>query len=171
MKEDLHERARRVMDRLAVEGPAGNGAERAWLETHLSICAACAARQLATERTLAALGNRPWPAALLRPAVVAATQRSVRARAQELRQQAALRRPLWVACSLSWLWMLVTTPYFWRGFAWLGGLMGMPGPVWQAAFLMAWFLPASIVGAVVAWRELHRRAEIAGEAESEMRRL
>ncbi len=41
MKEDTHERARRLIDRLSVEGPAGNEAERAWLDSHLATCAEC----------------------------------------------------------------------------------------------------------------------------------
>jgi len=166
MKEDTHQRARRLIDHLAAEGLAA--ADREWLDSHLSCCAECAGWQLATGRAVALFRG---VSALPRPALVADTQRKVHDRALELRRQAALQRPLWIACAFSWLWMLLTTPYFWRAFAWLGGAIGVPAPVWQAAFLMGWFLPATIAGAVVAWKQSHRSVHIAGEAEREWRQL
>ncbi len=166
MREDAHERARRLIDRHAAEGVAA--ADQEWLESHLGCCAECAGWQAATASAVALFRG---VSALPRPALVTETRRKVHERALELQRQTAIQRPLWIACGLSWLWMLLTTPYFWRAFAWLGAAAGVPAPVWQAAFLLAWFLPATIAGAVVAWKRWHRSAEVTGEAERVWRPL
>jgi hypothetical protein len=162
VNDNTHQRARRLIDRLAIEGLAAS--DREWLDSHVSSCEECALLQQATDR---AIGAFHAISAFPRPAVVSAVRRQVHARAYELRRQAAIQRPIWLACALSWCWMLITTPWFWRAFAWLGSVIGAPSPVWQAAFIMAWFLPATVLAAVVAWKRTHHVAQSAVEAKSE----
>jgi hypothetical protein len=49
--------------------------------------------------------------------------------------------------------MVLTIPYSWSAFAWLGRAASVPEPVWQGTFLMCWFLPATVVTAIIAWRQ------------------
>ncbi len=88
----------------------------------------------------------------LDPAVVAATQARVAARARELRQRRDQLRPLWILLPLSLLWMVLTTPYAWMSFEWLGHRFALAGVVWRGAFLVWWFLPAVALALVLVLR-------------------
>jgi hypothetical protein len=40
------------------------------------------------------------------------------------------------------LWMMVTTPFAWSAFEWLGSRFALTDILWRGAFLCWWFLPA-----------------------------
>lgn len=147
MTEGVHERAVRLMDRAAVEGVTP--AEQGWLESHLAECGECEARAAATRAALRSVAASPVE---LDPRVVAVTRSRVHARAAQMRQAQAAHRPLWIACFVSAAWVLLTMPYLWQAFDWLGGQLGVSRLAWQVAFLLAWFIPASVVGLVLAWK-------------------
>jgi len=98
MNPETHERARRLIDAVQVEGIAA--LEREWLEAHLAECAACQIRARANERALQALRQST---VRVDPALVSTTQARVRLRARELRENQMRMRTLWITCGLSWL--------------------------------------------------------------------
>jgi hypothetical protein len=55
--------------------------------------------------------------------------------------------------------MIFTMPLMWDAFGRFGRLAHAPGVLTQTAFLMWWFLPATIVGAVAAWRKANPEAQ------------
>jgi len=152
MSRDAHERAGRSIDRMHIEGLSG--AERQWLDAHLESCGACAERARLTAEALASLRAVAVP---VNPAIVNLAKARARMRAAELRQRDERLRPLWIACVFSWVMMLLTTPYFWSAFAWMGRAMRLPVPVWQAGFLLWWSLPATAAAIVLLWLEWRGR--------------
>lgn len=53
MRDDIHERAEQLIDKMQVEGLSAE--ERDWLETHLESCVQCQKRARETERVLRGL--------------------------------------------------------------------------------------------------------------------
>jgi hypothetical protein len=145
MTEDLHERAARMMSRELVEGLTPN--EREWLDTHLSACRGCSQKDEALHRALSSLRS---VSVELDPALVAATLRRVRRRAAGIDEQRGTVRTVWVLTTLSLLCMAFTGPAAWQGFQWLGRSLGWADGVWQSAFLLGWFLPATAVALALA---------------------
>jgi len=154
MKEDLHERAQKLIDAWHVEGLAAN--DRAWLESHLEACPVCAERAQATERALSSL--RITTARVSAP-LLARTRQRVRLRARELREHQARMRGLWVACALSWLLGVLTAPLMWWALQWLTRLTDLPKALWLAAFPLLWTIPAAAVIAALAWRRSRAPSE------------
>ncbi len=150
MNHEIHERACRLIDAGLVEGISAP--ERAWLEAHLGECPACQARSSANERALRVLRSN---SVIVDPALVSTTQARVRWRARELRENQARLRALWISCGLSWLLGALTAPLLWEAIAWLGRRLELSQAIWVAAFAMCWLAPATLVGAVVAWRQSH----------------
>lgn len=146
-----HERARRLLDMARIEGITP--ADREWLDRHLEQCADCAAQHAATERVVQSLRTMPVQ---MSAELVAATRLRVQQRAAELREQSERARTLWVACALSWAWGVISAPFLWRASEWIGHNLHVADVVWQAGFLLAWFLPATIVAALMAWRHSHQ---------------
>jgi anti-sigma factor RsiW len=150
MNPDVHERACHLIDASLVEGiPAS---EREWLEGHLAECQACESRARANVRALQALRSNTVN---VDPALVSTTQARVRWRARELRDNQARLRALWISCGLSWLLGAATAPLLWEAIAWLGRRFEVSQAVWVAVFAMCWMAPATLVGAVVAWKHSH----------------
>jgi anti-sigma factor RsiW len=147
-----HERARQLATAARIEGVAGS--ERAWLDNHLAACGDCAKEAGALDAAIGSLRTLSFKAGAQ---VVNRTRLEVRRRIEE-REAEAPRTVLWIAMVVSAGWMALTAPYVWRGLAWFGRAAGLPDPVWQASFLMWWFLPATLLGAVAVWRS--RTAEI-----------
>ncbi len=149
MKEDLHERARRLIIASWVEG--NSPADQEWLNSHLESCAGCTELASATERVL-----RTFRSATIHiePALVSATRIRVRLRSQEVRQQQVQVPFLLILSALSWVWMLATTRYLWRGFEWIGHLIEVPALVWQMGFILWWALPAVAVAAMLTVQKL-----------------
>jgi len=145
MNPDVHQRAQKSIAAALVEGlPAS---EQAWLDEHIEECAACAQFAAATRRAIEGLR---WVAVNASPALVQATQQRVRLRAWELAERQERLLPLAVSCGLAAFLSLVTVTYLWQGFAWLGEQWRLPALAWQAGFVSAWFLPASLT-AVALW--------------------
>lgn len=152
MSQNAHERAGRLSDRRQIEGLSG--AERQWLDAHLESCGACAERARLTAQAIASLRA---VAVTVNPAIVGMAKARARMRAAELRQRDERLRPLWITCVFSFLMMLLTTPYFWGAFQWVGQTMGLPAPVWQAGFLLWWSLPATVTAIALVWLEWRGR--------------
>jgi hypothetical protein len=81
--------------------------------------------------------------------LVRQTRLAVRSRAQQLQAARARSVPLWIATVISSVSMILTTPYVWQTFAWIGRMGELPGVVWQVGFLMWWFM-------VAVWRHTAR---------------
>jgi hypothetical protein len=147
MKQDSHERARQLMVAVRVEeiGPA----ERQWLQTHLNSCRECANEAAALDAALGALGALPVTASA---ELVQRSRRAVRQRAEQLETERQRAAPLWIAAAMSVIWMIVTAPYVWRALAWLGRTAGLPDSMWQAGFVVWWFLPATLLALAAAWK-------------------
>jgi anti-sigma factor RsiW len=150
MNPENHNRACRLIDAWHVEGISAS--EREWLDAHLAECTACRARVRANERALQVLRSNT---VMVDPALVSTTQARVRMRARELRENQARLRALWISCGLSWLLGALTAPLLWQAIAWLGRRLEVSQAIWVAVFAMCWVAPATVVGAVVAWRHSH----------------
>jgi hypothetical protein len=150
MSEDMHGRARRLIDQERVEGILAD-ADRMWLAEHLRGCDACVRAAGETERALAALRSTriELPRGLARRA-----QMSVRLRADELHERGAGRKLLWAVSGVSWVLGVASAPWVWRGFAWVGQHAGVPKLVWELGFVLWWAVPALLAaGAVLASRK------------------
>ena len=153
MNENLHERARQLLDESVVEGL--RPADEAWLREHLAACSDCALRVAATQNVLRAL--RAVPVSLPRD-LAARTQLRVRLRAQQTSPATNGSFWLWAVTAASWLLGVFSAPLVWRGFAWLGANFGVPKLALEFGFVLWWAVPALVaVGAV-----LHQRALSAG---------
>jgi len=147
MNSSIHERACHLIDARHVEGIAAS--EREWLEAHLAECEACQARARANELALQSLRQNT---VRVDPALVSTTQARVRLRAQELRENQARMRTLWMACGLSWLLGAITAPLLWQAMSWLGRHFQLAPAVCITGFAIFWFAPATVVGGLIAWR-------------------
>jgi hypothetical protein len=151
MREDIHERAVQLIDKMQVEGLAVE--ERDWLQGHLESCAQCQKQALETERVLRALRSA---VPRFDVTLVMATQMRARMRAREIVENAARMRALWISCALSWVLGVVSAPLLWRGFEWIGHRMAISRAVWMTGFALSWVAPAAIVAAVIAWRHARK---------------
>jgi len=150
MSENIHARAKRLIDEERIEGALSN-ADRAWLAEHLRACDACAAAADRTEQALASLRS----AKIEMPRGLASrTQMRVRLRADELRERSAGMKLLWAIGGVSWALGVASAPWVWRGFAWAGEHLGVPKPVWEIGVVLWWAIPALFAaGAVLASRK------------------
>ena len=146
MKEGNHERAAQLIDTRQVESISAADGE--WLKGHLEGCVACRERAQSTERALQSLRSA---IATVNPSLVTRTQLRVRLRAQELREQQAGMRALWVSCAFSWILGAVSAPLLWQGLEWLGRRIVLPRAVWLMVFVFWWLAPAVAVAAVLVW--------------------
>ena len=151
MKEENHERALELIDKMHVEGLTA--AEREELEAHLESCARCQDEERHTELAL-----RAFRAATPRvdSSLVPRTQTQVRIRAREITENAARLRALWISCALSWVLGVVSAPLMWRGFEWIGHRLALSRVVWITGFAFAWVAPAVVTAAIIAWRQAER---------------
>ena len=154
MKEENHWRAKQLIDVTQLEGLSA--ADRAWLDEHLQNCASCRELAQATARAIQSLRS---VLVGVNPALVSKTQIRVHLRAQELREQQARMRTLWVSCALSWVLGAVSAPLLWQGFEWLGRRIALPEAIWITAFALWWLTPAVVVGTVLAWQRSHASSE------------
>jgi anti-sigma factor RsiW len=146
MSEDTHKKAEALISTALVEGISET--DRAWLDAHLEECVECASYAASVNRAVAALGS---VTVSIRPELVEATRLRMRIRAQQLREERSRIRALWISCALSWILGAATAPLLWRGFEWAGRHLALPDLVWQAAFVLWWFVPAAIVGGALVW--------------------
>ena len=144
----VHDRARQLIAADRVEGISA--AEREWLDRHLEACTPCAEEAEAVAVAIDLLRASP---VLADANMVRRTRLALRQRAEHAGIARTRAVPLWIAGALSVAWMFLTIPFGWWAFAWLGHAARVPEPVWQGTFLMCWFLPATLVTAIVAWRQ------------------
>lgn len=144
MNENIHERALQFIAQGRVEGIAE--ADSSWLRAHLEECDSCADYARQTD----------WALRSMRTAVIALpeglasrTQFRVRLRAQELREREPRRVALWLACALSWAFGIVSTPYVWHIFEWIGRETGAPKLLLQLGFGLWWLVPASLAAVIL----------------------
>jgi anti-sigma factor RsiW len=154
MNEDIHKKARSLLNASRAEGICE--ADRAGLDSHLEECAECGAYAASLDRAVTAL--RSFQVSI-DPAVMEATRRRVRHRAQELREQQARVRGLWLACVFSWLLGACSAPLLWMAFRWLGQYLDLPQPLWIAALGVYWIVPAALGAAVLARKWSHNSEE------------
>jgi hypothetical protein len=136
MNGETHSKAERLILQEHVEGIAA--AEREWLDRHLEGCPACARIAAATGQTLRRMRAVSVP---LPPGLAGRAQMRVYLRAQK-RVPKRAGWMVWAACGGSWAMGIVTAPYVWRGFRWLGSSAGLPDLVWKTGFGLWWAAPA-----------------------------
>jgi hypothetical protein len=78
----------------------------------------------------------------------------VQRRAEQRREAREHAMPLWIAVGVASVWMILTAPFTWSLFAWLGRTIAVSDVIWEIAFLMWWFLPATVLGVAAAWHRL-----------------
>jgi hypothetical protein len=152
MNTDHHQRARRLNAAIRVEGISD--VDRKWLEEHLQSCSRCADDAQVTE---AAIATFRQAGSMISPDVVRRTTLAVRHRAQDLHTRRERAVPLAIATAVSALWVIATLPYTWAAFSWLGQSFALPNAVWQLAFVIWWFSPATVLAGVAAWQHKRRR--------------
>jgi hypothetical protein len=151
MREENHERALQLIDKMQVESLTAG--EREELEVHLESCVHCRKLERQTELAL-----RAFRAAAPRfdSSLVLKTQMQVRVRAREIAENAARLRALWISCTLSWILGVVSAPLMWRGFGWIGHRLALSRVVWVTGFALTWIAPAIVTAAIIAWRQAER---------------
>jgi anti-sigma factor RsiW len=161
MSEDMHKKARSFVNASRAEGIPD--AERTWLDSHLEECAECGSYAASVDRAVTALRSFQIS---IDPAVMESTRRRVRIRAQELREQQARTRGLWIACVFSWLLGACSAPLLWIAFRWMGQNLNLPRPLWIAALGIYWIVPAALGAAVLAkkWSSNSEEEDIAARA-------
>ena len=145
MSGEHHERAHELLAAAQVEGLSA--ADQAWLDSHLDGCADCRVHAKSLERAITGLRSFQTP---VDPALMEATRRRLRVRAQELHEQEARMHGLWISCALSWILGVLSAPLLWWGFRWVGRHLALPDLAWQAAFALWWVIPAAATAVVLA---------------------
>ncbi|TAM82691.1 MAG: hypothetical protein EPN47_08530 [Acidobacteria bacterium] len=149
---DLHERARRLIDRELVEGLEPE--ERIWLDEHLGACEACAVQWVSTQAALTALKSISVP---VPHGLAASTSLCVRENAERLKTRRSRNIALTVGCAVSWAAGVASAPLVWRVCEWVGATLSLPRIVWEAGFFCWWLVPAAAAGLVILW--VNSRAE------------
>lgn len=144
MSEDVHAHAQQLVAQERVEGLVAS--DREWLGRHLETCAQCASYAASIDRALRSLRS---VSARLDPSLASRTQFRVRLRTQEIREQQPRLWALWISCGFSWILGVVSAPFVWRAFAWLGREAQLPPFAWELGFALWWVLPAVAVAAVL----------------------
>jgi hypothetical protein len=165
MNGSVHQQAQQLSVQSLVEGLTPQ--EQAWLDAHLRECGNCARKLASTRELLDAL--RRVPVAVPRD-LAARTQLRVRLRAQQSTQAPDNGAILWIITGASWVLGILSAPFVWRVFAWIGLQLNVPKPVLEFGFLLWWTVPALVaVGAVLYQRALstsHGSRRISAENKS-----
>ena len=149
MIRDPHQHAREM---IACGSQGLTDSQQTGLRAHLDGCAACRNYAAAAERLVRSLRSVPVAADL---ALVRTTQMRVRLHAQQLRQSQERLWLVWMSCILVGLSAAITTPFFWRGFQWLGEWARVSSPVWQVGFMVFWISPALAASLIFLARGIH----------------
>lgn len=139
-----HLRAERLIAQERVEGIPPK--EREWLATHLHACPQCSQAALETGNALKVLRGIAVP---LPKGLADRTKFRVQLRAQELRVGEPRRIWVWVVCAMSWAFGIVSAPYVWQVFEWIGRYTGAPKLLLEFGFGLWWTIPAIVAGAIV----------------------
>ena len=138
-----HEIANALTSKFMVEGLAEH--EQRWLDRHFESCEVCAAAARSTQEDLRGMRTAAVSAS---SDLVRSTQLRVGARAAQLKRQEDRMRPVWIAISVAFCWMVFTSPVLWEGFQWLGERVNLPSLVWQTGFGLALLMPAAAICAI-----------------------
>jgi anti-sigma factor RsiW len=149
MNLESHERAKKLLRAARVEGIAAG--ERQWLEAHLSACSECSREERALDLSIGLLRTHSVRSD---PALVRRTSLAVQRRAEQWNRQRDNVWPIWAGAALASAGAVFTAPYVWAVFGWAGRLLELGSPIWQVAFVLWWFLPATVLGAIAGWRHL-----------------
>jgi len=152
MNPQSHERARALLRTARVEGLSSGDSQ--WLNGHLADCAECSAEASSLAVAIDSLRLLSVSAPV---DIVCRTRLAV--------QQLADQRPpnrertafLCVAATMASMWAILTTPFTWSAFAWLGRMLRVSDVIWQMGFLIWWFFPVTVLAAVMAWHNTTRR--------------
>ena len=147
-----HERARHLLRADRVEGISDS--DRQWLDSHLFDCESCMKEASAVSAAIEA-----WRAvSVVAPAdLVYRTTLAVRHQAEQHQAEHEPKAFLGIAVAISSVLAIVTTPYTLAAFAWIGRFFNVTDVVWQLAFVMWWFLPATVLSAAAGWKHVARR--------------
>ena len=143
MPEDIHVRARRLIECDPVEGIAPS--DREWLDRHIETCCSCADFHELTRR---AIGVVRSASVSLPPDLAFRAQFRVSLRRGELREQDR-GWTVWISFALCWFLGIASAPLVWRAFDWFGRTAGLPTLGVKLAFGVWLSVPAAI--AAVIW--------------------
>jgi hypothetical protein len=152
MNPESHERARALLRTARIEGISSG--ESQWLDAHLEGCVECSIEA----RSLAAAMDSLRALSVTAPVdVVRRTSLAVHRLAEQRSRKQEPAAFLCVAAAMASVWAILTTPFTWAAFAWLGHLFQVSDVIWQMGFLIWWFLPGTVLAAVLAWQHNARR--------------
>ena len=117
-----HERAIDIITRSGVEDIASGDA--AWLQSHLATCSECAEYESLVQSTGEFLRSVAVTAS---PALVAAAQARVHARAEQLREHQTRVVLIAVSFCIGVLSSTISAWLWWRFGGWLAGRLSLPG--------------------------------------------
>ena len=146
MNPESHERARVLLRTACIEGISTN--EHRWLDDHLADCVECSNEASALTAAIDSLRTVSVSAP---DVLVHRTSRAVHRLAEQHRLKREPTVFLCLAAVMASMWAILTTPFAWSAFAWLGRLLDVSEATWQIGFLVWWFLPVTVLAAVAAW--------------------
>ena len=144
MTDHNHDRALELIMRRGTEDIAPRDAD--WLNVHLESCAACAAYAEDFEQTGHLLRS---VAVTATPALVAATQARVHARAAELEEYRARTVLIAVSFCIGALTSTMSAWLWWRFDGWLAQHLGLSRAVVEPGVFVAWMLPAVVIAVLM----------------------
>lgn len=147
MSENPHQRARQLIAQSFVEGL--DRADQSWLDAHRRECVDCSREAVRTQELVHSF--RSLPVAVPRDLAMR-TQLRVRLRAEESAQASPSSTFLWVITAASWALGILSAPFVWRIFAWVGAELSLPKLVLEVGFVLWWTVPALIAVAVVLYQ-------------------
>ncbi len=147
MRTEDHTRAKHLLAAERVEGISAE--DRRWLDAHLGACDECPNEAAALGASIAALRSVNF---MVPDDLVRRTKLAVRRQAEVLESRRETAMPIWIAVAMATAWAILLAPYVWSLFARVGRTLQFTDAVWQTGFLIWWFLPATVLAAVAAWR-------------------
>jgi hypothetical protein len=144
MTDREHERAIDLISRRGVEDVAAPDAS--WLDSHLAACSECEEYALAFESTGQFLRAVAVTAS---PALVAATQSRLRARAAELDEQRSRTILIAVSFCIGTLTSVFSAWLWWRFGGWVAQKLALPASIVEPGVFVAWMLPAVIIAVAI----------------------
>jgi anti-sigma factor RsiW len=150
MTRDLHEQARQWIALGGIEGLSEE--QQSSLHRHLEECDSCRTYAETADQLIRSIRSVPLAPA---PGLVHTTQKRVRERARQLREERERLRLVGVSCFLVGLSTAITTPLLWRAFEWIGGRTAVATPLWEAAFALFAILPALVTSFLLLGRGVY----------------
>ena len=144
-----HEQAHALLITAKAEGLPDSSMEA--LEQHLLECPECAQEAFAMEEVLKQL--RAIPVFASRE-LVRTTQSRLRLRAREIQHESYRTAPMLLASGMVVLLTLLSLPFVWSGFRWVGDQLNLQQDLLVISFLLFYLIPA---GASVMLAMLHHK--------------